>query len=198
MHTVYPQMLQMQINTDIRQAPLSSDMQVLLRDYPRDTWPENPNFARSIQNWMGAHQGFRQLAHLCVAETQRFIDRENEETDYADRLGYFGNMLVRNLHGHHHWEDHSFFPELSEADARFDPGIEVLESDHETLDATLDTFTRASNRVIKLIHLDPKQARDEIAKVENAASTIDALLKRHLADEEDLVVPIILHHKLRG
>lgn len=188
----------MQIITDIRQAPLSSDMQVLLRDYPRDTWPDNPNFARSVQNWMGAHQGFRQLSHLCVAETQRFIDRENEETDYADRLGYFGNMLVRNLQGHHHWEDRAFFPELSAADARFDAGIEVLESDHETLDATLDTFTRASNRVIKLIHLDPKQARDEIGNVEDAAVKIEALLKRHLADEEDLVVPIILHHKLRG
>ena len=106
--------------------------------------------------------------------------------------------MVGNLHGHHGWEDHSYFPELSAADPRFDTGLEILEKDHEVLDAVLDVFTRTANRTIKLIQLDEKQAREEAGKLLEVARAIKALLARHLSDEEELAVPIILHHRLRG
>ena len=103
-----------------------------------------------------------------------------------------------NLHGHHSWEDHSYFPELSAADPRFGAGLEVLEKDHADLDIVLDDFTRQANRVIKLAALDEAQAYDEAGAVHVQAQVIEAFLKRHLTDEEDLAVPIILHHRLRG
>jgi hypothetical protein len=34
--------------------------------------------------------------------------------------------------------------------------------------------------------------------VHDTIMVIDAFLKRHLSDEEELAVPIILHHRLRG
>ena len=66
------------------------------------------------------------------------------------------------------------------------------------MDETLDRFVDAGNRVIKLIQLDEKEARDAAAPLLDAANAIEKLLERHLADEEDLAVPIILHYKLRG
>lgn len=183
---------------DIRSTPLPPEMRLLLKEYPRDAWEAHPNFARSTQNWLGAHQMFRQLSSLTRAETERYIDRDRDPEEYAARLSYYGDLLVRNLHGHHHWEDHSYFPELSAADPRFDAGLEILEADHAVLDATLDRFTRAANRVIKLVQLDEAAARDEAGQVLGLAQGIDSLLTRHLSDEEDLAVPIILHHKLRG
>jgi len=74
----------------------------------------------------------------------------------------------------------------------------VLEADHLVLDETLDRFTRSANRAIKLFQLDAAQAREEVGDVQKCATDIESFLARHLADEEDLVVPIILHHKLRG
>ena len=62
----------------------------------------------------------------------------------------------------------------------------------------LDGFTRTANRAIKLIQLDETQARDEIGRLHGTAQTIEAFLARHLTDEEELAVPIILHHRLRG
>lgn len=38
----------------------------------------------------------------------------------------------------------------------------------------------------------------EDGSVHLQAEVIEAFLKRHLSDEEDLAVPIILHHRLRG
>jgi len=183
---------------DVRQGPLPEDMRALLRDYPRDAWPDHPNFAASIQNWMGAHQMFRQLGEITQKETERYLDKDRDPDDFAGRLAYYGDLLVRNLHGHHSWEDRSFFPELMSADPRFESGLDTLESDHVALDALLDRFTRGANRVVKLIHLDEAQAFDEAGGVRDMAENIGQFLDRHLDDEEDLVVPLILHHKLRG
>ena len=141
---------------------------------------------------------FRRLGSLVRAETERYLDRSRDPEDYSGRLSYYGNALVANLHGHHGWEDHSYFPELSAADPRFDAGLEILEKDHKDLDAVLDRFTQAANRTIKLIQLDEKAAPDEAGHLHREAEMIEAFLERHLGDEEELAVPIILHHELRG
>ena len=66
------------------------------------------------------------------------------------------------------------------------------------MDETLDRFTRASNRYLKLLDLDPTSADQELGDIHTAGCQIQSLLSRNLQDEEDLIVPIILHHKLRG
>jgi len=180
-----------------RQA-LPQDMRLLLWDYPREAWPDHPNFARSVQNWMGAHSMFRQLGEANRVETEKYLSRDHAPEDFAGRLAYYGDLLVRNLHGHHGWDDRAFFPVLSGADPRFQHGLEMLEGDHLALDDVLDRFTHKANRVVKLIHLDEAQAREEAEDLLPITSEIEGFLARHLSDEEDLVVPIILHHKLRG
>ena len=177
---------------------LPSEMQTLLRDYPREAWPDHPNFARSIQNWMGAHTMFRQLADITRRDTERMVENDIDPETYSARLGHYGDLLVRNLHGHHSWEDHQFFPELGRADARFDHGLEMLENDHIEMDALLGRLTRAANRYIKLTDLSPRDAATELPAVLRETGAIGAFLDRHLTDEEHLVVPILLHHKMRG
>lgn len=177
---------------------LPQEMQLLLRDYPREDWPGHPNFATATQNWMRAHQMFRQLGDIIVKDTEKLLEKEMETKRYASRLSHYGNQLVNNLHGHHHWEDHSFFPELEAADPRFLRGLEMLETDHTEMDALLNTFTDAANRYLQLERLSPKETREELPAMLKAGESIKRFLGRHLADEEDLVVPIILHHKLRG
>lgn len=177
---------------------LPPDMRSLLRDLPRDGWQAHPAFARSIQNWMGAHQMFRQLGQIVQEDSESFLDKGLETDRYAGRLAHFGNLLVRNLHGHHTWEDREYFPELHAADPRFADGLEMLEGDHMELDALLDRFTRGANRVVQLATLDPAQMAGEAGPVRDMAEQLNGFLHRHLTDEEDLVVPILLHHRLRA
>lgn len=177
---------------------MPSEMQTLLRDYPRQAWPDHPHFATSIQNWMGAHKMFRQLGNIARDNCEGFLDKSRSADEFASRLSYYGGLLVQNLHGHHTWEDRSFFPELRAADGRFDDGIELLEQDHVRLDQVLNDFTDSANRAIKLVDLDEAQAFDEAGAVLGFAKDIEGLLEQHLSDEEDLVVPILLHHKMRG
>ena len=177
---------------------LHMGLQVLLRDYPRDAWPDHPNFARSIQNWMGAHNMFRNLSELNQKETELYLNNGRDPQDYADRLSFYGDLLVRNLHGHHMWEDRDYFPELLAADDRFARGLEMLEGDHLQMDEILGRFTDQANRVVQLIQLDETQAKGEAGNLQTLCTDITSFLNRHLADEEDLIVPILLHHKMRG
>jgi hypothetical protein len=182
----------------IRQNDMPAAMQFLLDQYPRDNWEAHPGFREKTKHWLGAHQMFRRVAERIRLDAEGLLNKDMALDDYAGRLSYYGGNLVGNLHGHHGWEDHSYFPELAAADPRFDAGLEVLEQDHADLDRVLDDFTRQANRAIKLSTLDEAQARKEVGAVHDTSRVIDAFLKRHLSDEEELAVPIILHHRLRG
>ena len=167
----------------------------MLDAHPRDSWGAHPGFREKTRQWLGAHPMFRNMAQRIRLDAEGYLDAALAPEDYAARLSQVDGILVGNLHGHHGWEDHSYFPELSAADPRFDAGLEVLEQDHADLDTVLDTFTRMANRAIKL---DETQARDEIGRLYGTARIVEAFLARHLTDEEELAVPIILHHRLRG
>ena len=91
--------------TAFRTDPLSPELNHLINDYLRDAWDAHPNFARSTQNWLGAHQAFRQLSDICVSKTERILDKDMDAEHYGHILGRYGDSLVRNLHGHHTWED---------------------------------------------------------------------------------------------
>lgn len=183
---------------DMRSDDMPAEMQVLLNTYPRDTWEAHPGFKEKTEHWLGAHKMFRQLGGIIRTETEKFLDKSRDTDDFAARLSYYGDMMVRNLHGHHGWEDHSYFPELAAADPRFEAGLDILEKDHQELDVVLESFSKSANRVIQLAQLDEKQVRNEAGDLHSIAETIEAFLKRHLSDEEELAVPIILHHRLRG
>lgn len=183
-------------------AQLPPEYQTLLRDYPRDAWPDHPHFARSIQNWLGAHRMFEQLSALIEGKTELYLTRQIDPQAYARDLAYYGDLLLRNLHGHHTWEDRSYFPELKSAlkdgQHRLESGLDMLERDHDALDETLHQFQRAANRTVQLAQLDAAQMPTEAAAVDENAKALSALLERHLSDEEEIVVPILLHHKMRG
>lgn len=185
-------------NYNMRHADMPEEMQFLLQIYPRDQWNAHPGFRDKTRQWMDAHQNFRMLAERVRLDTELLLDKDMTAGDHAARLSFLGGRLVGNLHGHHGWEDHSYFPELSGADPRFDAGLALLEQDHADLDVVLDDFTRQANRVIKLAALDETQAFDEAGTLHTQSQVIEAFLNRHLGDEEDLAVPIILHHRLRG
>ena len=182
----------------IRTDDMPAEMHGLLSQYPREDWETHPGFKEKTRHWLGAHRMFRQLGKIVRKDVEAYLDRKIGSDAFAGRFSYYGDALVRNLHGHHGWEDHEYFPELSAADSRFDAGLEILETDHADLDKVLDDFVRTGNRTIKLTQLDEQAAFDEAGELHEVATAIEAFLKRHLGDEEDLAVPIILHHRLRG
>jgi hypothetical protein len=105
--------------------------------------------------------------------------------------------MVAQLRGHHEMEDFHYFPSFSAADARLAPGFERLAADHallhedveRALAALRDLRAAASNEALAAA------ARAVADRYLDASDRLYRRLRRHLDDEEDLVVPLLLERR---
>ncbi|EPX86788.1 hemerythrin domain-containing protein [Salipiger mucosus] len=169
---------------------LPEALRVLLQDYPREAWEADPGFSGLVQFWLERHMMFRRLTEAMQTDAEAEMDGRLDREAMAPRLARMGNMLIEQLHGHHQIEDHHYFPVLSGLDQRLTRGFEILDRDHHAMDGLLDRFARSANGVL--------QGQTETGPFRDELLSFSGMLERHLHDEEDLIVPVILRHGAGG
>ncbi len=101
-------------------------------------------------------------------------------------------FLLSQLEVHHQIEDLHYFPIFRAADERLVRGFDVLEGDHHAIHADMAATAETANALLRALTGDA----DALKKCgDDHAVASGALLKgliRHLDDEEDLIVPLIL------
>jgi len=101
-------------------------------------------------------------------------------------------FLLSQLGVHHQIEDLHYFPIFRAAEARLARGFDVLEGDHHAIHADMARTAETANALLRALAGD---ADTLIRCGEDYAAASGTLLKgltRHLDDEEDLIVPLIL------
>ena len=166
-----------------QRAGLPDALRVLAEAYPRAEWTAHPNFGEMIRFWMDRHAMFRQLTGVMRDDLHALIDGKTDFATYAPRLSHYGGTLLNQLHGHHQIEDHHYFPRLIRLDPRLERGFDLLETDHAAMDGLLHDFAEGANGV-----LQGAQAGPFLDKLDGFTT----LLERHLTDEEEIVVPVVL------
>jgi len=178
----------------LRQQPLSGDIRDQLYGPARDQWRDHPHYlisdARALQrNHRNLKRQARQyhgaLTHLLeLSETERNAQSNRQ---LLTTIGNHGQRLLKNLHSHHGFEDSSVFPVLRQHHPRLAAGFGVLEQDHLALDALLDDIDRQ-------LTLFPALTKNPQAleTAHQQAANLEALLHRHMDDEEDIIVSIYL------
>ena len=179
-----------------RRAGLPDALRVLLEEYPRAGWADDPGFDGLVRFWLERHLMFRRLLDTLRTDATGALEREIAPDTHAARLGRLGGVFVNDLQMHHGIEDQHFFPVLSKRDARIARGFEMLDADHHAIDAHLDRFVSAANDLLQGLREDG--ARDRLAGVLRNLERLERLLDRHLTDEEDLIVPVILKYGTDG
>lgn len=170
---------------------LPDALRVLLDDYPPDAWEAHPNFTGLVRFWLERHMMFRRLLVQLQNDVQALLDRKLDPLRYSAHLSRYGSMLVSDLHGHHQIEDHHYFPQLKKLEARIERGFDMLERDHAAMDGLIASFAEAANSVIGA-QQDDADLRDRVGGFQATLNGFEAQLLRHLEDEENLVVPVIL------
>lgn len=179
-------------NLDRRQG-LPEEWLFLLKEYPRGEWGADQKLGPLTEFWLDRHNGFRHFGKTLGALMQQFREGQLEAAQFggmfAPRLQHF----LSELHGHHMIEDHHYFPVFMEAEKRLVAGFELLESDHELIHHRIEAVVASANGFLGQIKAGDKdgirRAADDYVKVSN---TLIGGLMRHLDDEEDLIVPLIL------
>ena len=176
---------------------LPDALRVLLAEYPRAGWEADPNFQGLVAFWLGRHMMFRRLTDLLRRDAEKALDGDMDPARHAAGVSRHGAMLVGELHGHHQIEDVHYFPLLAAREARIARGFDILDLDHKALDLHLAEFVTAANGVIG--SLEPGgAARDAAGALHGSVAQLQRFLDRHLIDEEELVVPVILKHGSQG
>lgn len=166
---------------------LPDALRLLLPLYPRANWAGHRNFDGLVSFWLDRHLNFRDLTAAMTTATAALLDRSADPDEFAATLARHGNRFLHELHGHHLIEDSHFFPRLTRREPRLARGFQMLEADHLAIDGLLQRFTTTANAVLT----DPAHLTRAAAFATDLAA-ITALLDRHLTDEEDLIVPVIL------
>lgn len=175
---------------------LPEALRVLLEAHPRDSWQGHPQFHGLVSFWLERHMMFRQLMDHMTRETEAFLDGNRDPGGFAQGIGRYGGLFVNQLHGHHQIEDQHYFPLLRQKEARIERGFDLLDADHHALDGILNRFVGQANAAIEgAAGADPKVAAGDLR---DGLGSLERLIGRHLEDEEDLIVPVILIHGADG
>jgi hemerythrin-like domain-containing protein len=176
---------------------LPEALRVLLAEYPRSGWESDPNFGGLVEFWLDRHMMFRRLMEMMRSRTEALVDRSVDPAVFGREISRYGSVFVNELHGHHRIEDAHYFPVLVRAEPRIERGFEILDRDHHALDGYLARFTEAANGVLRAIPSAPDPRRPAEGFLTEVRS-LERLLDRHLIDEEELVVPVVLRHGAGG
>lgn len=169
---------------------LPDSLRVLADAFPRATWEGHANFGEMVQFWMQRHGMFRDLIARIEADAQAFVDGDRDAQAFKANLARYGGFFLNELHMHHQVEDAHYFPRLAALDARIGHGFDMLEADHEAIDGLLKRFADGANAALR--EDEVSTIREQAGVFLDDARRFHTLLERHLTDEEDLVVPVVL------
>ena len=175
---------------------LPDDLRFLLAKYPREDWTAHDNIQGLASAWLQRHDMFREFGR--ILEGAIGDHREDRTTPeefarfFAPRLRFF----LGQLNGHHSIEDEHYFPLFAKAEKRLKSGFDILDSDHHVIHESLERNAEAANGFLRALHEDAGRQRLAAEAYANENARLIAMLTRHLADEEDLIIPLILDRDL--
>ena len=187
-----PQSAEFEALTLARRAGWPEDLRVLLARYPRERWNAHANLGEMARFWLSRHAMFRELSVAIEDITAGFRAGRLPPVDFARQFLPRLQFMLDQLNVHHQIEDLHYFPIFREADARLARGFDVLEGDHHHIHGDMARTAQTANAFLQALRANGDTLRrcgDEYAYASGAL--LKGLL-RHLDDEEDLIVPLIL------
>jgi len=169
---------------------LPDALRVLLEEHPRGTWERHPNFDGLTRFWLERHLMFREVLTRLRTGSEGYLDGRADERRHAAETARYAGFLLNELHGHHNIEDHHYFPRLQSLDARLERGFGLLDADHHALDGHIHALAGTTNGFLQAV--GQPDARTRGGALHGALEQFEGFLDRHLTDEEDLIVPVIL------
>lgn len=166
--------------------------------YPRPEWHAHRNFGELSDFWLRVHESLRSHGEALGRATSAYREGRSDAAAFQRFFVPRMNHFLQHLNGHHQIEDQHYFPKYRALDDRMIAGFDLLDADHQHIHAALIASAQSAQTLVTSL-AQPGDASRRAADAHAAdADRLLALLLRHLADEEDLVIPAMLHHGERS
>ncbi len=168
------------------------EFEALAQRHPRETWASEPNLGELARFWLQRHDLFRQLDEAIRSGVQNALEQRVEAATFRPWLSRHLGWSLWQLEQHHQVEDHHYFPLFRRAEPRLAPGFELLEKDHAALHAKIAVLAERAKAVLASKFSSSEAFRSDLTRFHDAQIALGRALIRHLHDEEDLVIPLLL------
>src|ERR1044072_7689191 len=167
-----------------------AELRLLADRYPREVWDGHANLGSMAQFWLQRDDMFREIAAALTDATTAFREGSATAQDFRawfpPRLQFF----LQQLNAHHQVEDLHYFPVFQGAETRLARGFDVLEGDHNTIHQSIDLPVEPATAFLPPPVNDKAPSRAAADTYATASGTLLRQLRRHLVDEEDLIIPL--------
>ena len=168
---------------------LPDEFLVLARLYPRRVWRDHPDFSDLAAFWLDRHLMFREVLSRMQSATQMHMARAQPR--FGPEIARYTGFFLDQLHAHHTIEDQHLFPQMIPLDARLTRAFDMLDRDHHALSAQIDALATTTNQVLDQI----RQGQfGEAGPLGDVQAQFKTFLNRHLEDEEEVIVPLLLKY----
>jgi len=165
------------------------EVRARLERHPRASWRKDPPPAARF--WLEIHDGFRRESDGLVA----LLDEQRGQRGAAELAVVSGRRLesmIMRLRGHHEIEDFEYFPAFRALEPKLAPGLDVLASDHARLQRLVEEALAARSELLATIENDADATPWATDRYASRTGELCRALTRHLHDEEELIIPLLL------
>jgi len=182
------------LDADPEQAVVSArEARARLERHPRSSWRHDPTHGARF--WLEIHDGFRRESDGLVA----LLDEHRSGRRAAGELAVISaprlTGMVARLRNHHEIEDFEYFPAFRALEPKLAPGFDALASDHAQLQHHVDDALGALAELLAAAANDGAAAPRVGDSYASRADDLCRALARHLDDEEDLIIPLLLERR---
>ncbi len=181
-----------------RRAGLPADLRFLLERYPRGEWTDHANIHGMAGFWIERHNMFRELGGILTGSIDDYREGKSTPREFASFFAPRLNFFLGHLDGHHNVEDQAYFPAFARAEPRLKRGFDILDSDHHIIHDALELNAETANAFLQTLNGDENKQKFAADAYARANERLVAMLGRHLDDEEDLIIPLILERGDHG
>ena len=172
---------------------LPDEMLYLRQALPRERWDDG--LPGTAAFWLQMHEGFRAHQRAMAGAAARwragFLDPRGAHDALLPTLQAF----LQHLDGHHRVETGHYFPVFRRLEPRIEAGLDLLDRDHDAIHAHLQALYESGLALNRAVAANAPDAADLVHRLVEALDRAGPLLLRHLEDEEDIVIPLMV---LRG
>jgi len=165
----------------------------LVEAFPRLRWHE-PQVGVMARFWLQKHTEFRRGSTAMTDLATRWRAGDLPLADLHRALIPTLQGFLQHLDGHHTIETEHYFPTMRRVEPRIGAGIDLLDADHDAIHAHLEALYRSGLAFHQAMVAKSQEAPDAVARLADVLDLARRPLLRHLEDEEDIVIPLIVRH----
>ncbi|MCJ8314686.1 MAG: hemerythrin domain-containing protein [Saccharospirillaceae bacterium] len=160
----------------------------------RELWSKHKGYSGKASFFIEYHQNIINNLSTIQSQLTRSLDHSNQSG--IQRLIHQTKQLLKSLDHHHKIEDQMYFPYFKQNNRNLINAVELLEKDHKSVEQKIHQLHKLLTKLeLYLIKANKTYPFALMVQFFEAVQEFEKMIRRHLFDEEEIIIPIFILDK---